>query len=704
MKANAVPLKPDRHAPSRRWLAVVAGVCVTLAVASATGAAPGPVAMTRNGAAAVMSRATDLGPVGSATPIELTVWLHLRDSAALDRTIAAQRSGKAAWLSSEQIDRLHAPAAAEASSVSAFLRSRGLTVTGIGAQNLYVKATGAAATVESAFDVQLHQYSYRGVTFRSSTSSPKLPEDIASLITSVGGLSNVVAKPMIAHPLAGGSRTNIAFQTDAEGLPMRWVPFSGAGAQGLFFSAQCFYPPTTETFSGDGATATYSGGVYGASINNTQQGTLPPCGYQPSDLQTAYALTTLYQAGLNGTGETVAIVDAYGSTTIVQDVATFSSAMGLPPASLKVIGTATGTPYSSNSNLAGWADETTLDVEWAHAVAPGAKIILVVAPSNSFDDLFTAIATASEQPGVVAISNSWGGDESLTDVPTRAAADSVLKLATAKGITVNFAAGDSGNEAINLGYEDVNYPASSPYATAVGGVSVALDSSKHVLFETAWGNNITQVAGTIADGSPVEDPPVSEGFIYGGGGGESNVYPLPSFQSSLTSWGSRRLVPDISWVADPYTGVEIIAALDAQGDEGIGVVGGTSVATPLFSALWSIAVQKAQGRLGQAAPLLYRLPPGAITDVTAPVSLTNVTGTLTDQNGPQKLTAPDLALPLQGLSSYVSALYNSPFSTSWFVLTFGTDSSLATGPGWDPATGLGTPNAPAFVDALGGYH
>lgn len=701
-KEQAVTLKPHGYAPSRRWLALVAGACLVAVVAGASSAAPGQMAMVLGRGAAVLRRATDLGPISSATPIDLTVWLQLRDSAALDRTIEAQRAGHAAWLSDEQIEKLHAPAAADAAAVSNFLKARGLSVMGIGPYNLFVKARGTAATVESAFGVQLHQYEYRGMIFRSSTSKPRLPDTIAPLIASVGGLSNFKAKPMIAHQLSTGAKTNIVFQTGGEGLPPHMIPLSGAVANGLFFSAQCFYPPTTETFSGDGATATYSGGVYGASINNTAVGSLPPCGYQPSDLQSAYNLSPLYKAGLDGTGETVAIVDAFGSTTIAQDITTFSEAMGLPAASLKVIGTPTASPYSSDSNLAGWAEETTLDVEWVHAVAPGAKIILVVAPSNSFDDLFTAILTAAHQPGVVAISNSWSGDESLTDVPTRKAGDSILTVAVAKGISVNFAAGDSGNEAINLGYEDVNYPASSPYATGVGGVSVALDPSKHILFQTAWGNNITQLAGTLADGSPPEDPPVNEGFLYGGGGGESNVYQLPSFQASLGSWGSRRLVPDISWVADPYTGVEVILTADAQGDQEIGVIGGTSVATPMFSALWSIAVQNARHLLGQAAPLLYSLPPGAITDITAPPSFANVTGRLTDEQGAQELTAGDLALPLQGQPSYVSALYNSPFSTSWFVLTFGMDSTLTVGPGWDPATGLGSPNGAAFVNALGG--
>jgi subtilase family serine protease len=372
--------------------------------------------------------------------------------------------------------------------------------------------------------------------------------------------------------------------------------------------------------------------------------------------------------------------------------------MGLPAAQLTIVGTPTESAFSGDAN-AGWADETTLDVEWVHAIAPGAKILLVVTPTNSFDDLFKGILTAAMTPGVVAISNSWSGYESGTDVPLRQAGDQILMLANARGKAVNFATGDEGNETYDLSYVDVNYPASSPYATAIGGVSVGLDANKNISFQSSWGNNITEIADTIALGSPPIDPPFNEGFVYGGGGGVSNVYPKPRFQSGLA--GQRRLLPDISWTADPYTGVEIIITGDAQGDQFISAIGGTSLATPMFSALWGIAAQRAHHPLGQAAPYLYRLPPGAITDVNAvATSADNVTGVLSDANGTFPQTSWDLALPLQGQATFFSALYNSPHSTRWFVLTFGTDSALQAGPGWDPATGLGTPNGWNFVQAF----
>ncbi len=668
---------------------------------SSLGALAQPGAVAAGGTPALIAHATDLGKVERSSPIAITVWLKLHDGAALETTLAAQHDGAAPFLSEDQIQARYAPAKADVAAVSGFLKSKGLTVTDVGPDNLFVRASGTAAVVQSAFGVELHQYNFRGSTFRATKTGPTLPDAIAPLVASVGGLSTLGEKPHVirAGSPAIGAKPNVVRPSDGEGMKRKPIPLKSAGADGLVFSAQCFYPPTAISFSGDGATAFYSGNVYGANINNTAAGTVAPCGYQPSDLHTAYNLTPLYRAGLDGTGETIAITDAYGSITIQNDLAVFSQVMGLPPAELKIIGTPTESGYSGDAN-SGWADETTLDVEWVHAIAPGAKILLVIAPSDNTDDLFKAIMKASSFPGVIAISNSWGLPESFSDVASRESGDQVLKLASAKGQAVNFGSGDSGNDTIDLGYVDVDYPASSPYATAVGGVSVGLNSNKQIDFQTSWGNNITELFDTIALGSPPIDPPLNEGFLGGGGGGTSNVYPLPPFQHSLG--GGRRLLPDISWVADPYTGVEIIETEDAAGDQSIEAIGGTSVAAPMFSALWGIATQRAGHPLGQAAPYLYNLPPGAIFDVLAtPTSPNNVSGVLIDSSGRQVQTPWDLALPLQGQPTFISALYNSPYSTRWFVLTFGTDSTLQAGPGWDPATGVGSPNGWNFVQAFG---
>ena len=129
------------------------------------------------------------------------------------------------------------------------------------------------------------------------------------------------------------------------------------------------------------------------------------------------------------------------------------------------------------------------------------------------------------------------------------------------------------------------------------------------------------------------------------------------------------------------------------------MIGGTSVACPMFSALWGIATQRAHRLLGQAAPRLYRLPSAAITDVVN-LSSRQTSRARSRRRRKYPIQAWELAAPLDNLPTFLSALYNSPFSTRWFVLNFGLDSTLQSGPGWDPATGLGTPNGWNFVHAF----
>jgi subtilase family serine protease len=666
----------------RKAIVLVSLLAAVPAFAAMPGARSGP----------KFSRATDMGATNAARLVTVTAWLRMHDGAALGQKLQTQQDPASAafqkWSDDASLDA-NAPTAAEAATVKGFLASSGLTVTGVGPHNLFVTASGTAAQVQAALNVQLHDFQVGSRTFFANTGKPSLPASVRPLVAFVGGLTDSRPKPMNVRPVEpNGTVTRAAL---------------AAHPDGLVFSAGCFRAPETVSFTSADADATYSGNRYGQDITNTAVGSIAPCGYQPSDIQSAYNLDKLYKAGLDGSGQTVAIVDAFGSTTIQRDVATFSAVMGLPPANLTVIGTPTESDFSGDAN-AGWADETTLDVEWVHAIAPRAKIVLVVAPNNSFDNLFAGIITAASVPGVTAISNSWSDVEIDTDPEFRAAVDDIFKSIAAKGISVHFSSGDSGDESVNLGFNNVDWPASSPWVTGIGGISLSLKKNKDIAFQTAWGNNITEIADTVALGSPPVDPVFNEGFDFGGGGGVSDVYAKPWFQRKLP--GERRRVPDISWLADPFTGVEIIITGDAAGDQFIDVIGGTSLSCPMFSGLWAIATQRAGHRLGQAAAHIYDLDDSAITDVKAVSSRNNVTGIIHDAGGDSPEVASDLAAPLQNLPSFYSALYNSPFSTRWFVLTFGTDSALKATDGYDLATGLGTPNGPEFVEAVAhhGHH
>jgi subtilase family serine protease len=637
-----------------------------------------------------IQKSQDLGPVDPSSVISVTAWLKLHNEAKLDKLVESQRQKGSPnyqkWITQDQFNSSFSPTAQEVKAVQNFLSAHGVTTLTVAENNFYVKVQGTVAAIEKAFNVQIDSYKLNGETHRSNKADPSVKNTAGALIAAVTGLDDYGFRPMVAYP------------SGPDGSPMKPIPLNSISPNGAFFESQCFRAPETDTFTGGGNTATYTGNRYGADITNGSLGHLPPCGYQPSELQTAYDMTPLYAAGWDGTGQTIVITDAFGDDTIRGDAEVFSQLYGLPdltPSNFQVL-RAPGAVHNPGKGKfggsAGWRDEITLDVEWVHAIAPGANIILVIGPNNG-SDLDEAINYAVVHHLGNTISNSWSSVEGFGNPAQHIRDNRILQAAAAQGIDVNFSSGDSGDFAAAVGFKTVGFPGSSPFATSIGGTSLALNPDNTMNFQTGWGNNLTRIVDTIALGSPPVVPPLNLGFQGGAGGGTSLTFAKPSFQNSLP--GTMRMVPDISMLADPFTGVEIIETFDGQ--LSVGVIGGTSLACPMFSAVMGIASQKAGHGLGQAAQLVYNLPAGAVTDVLAVSSPNNATGVI---NGTTIETADDLAAPLDGTTSYFSALYNSPFSTRWFVITFGTDSSLTTGPGWDNVTGVGTPDGLNFVNAL----
>jgi len=267
---------------------------------------------------------------------------------------------------------------------------------------------------------------------------------------------------------------------------------------------------------------------------------LGPDPLTPTQIISAYSLTST----TNGVGTTIAIVDAYDDPTIANDLATFSNNFQLPTANF--IKHKMATTISTNG---GWALEISLDVEWAHAIAPQATILLVEAKSNSLTDLLAAVNYATSYTGVVAVSMSWGGSEFSTEN----AYDSYFNNA---GITFFASSGDSGAGVI--------WPSSSPNVVSVGGTTLNLDSAGNLLSpETAW---------------------------RGSGGGVSAYEPKPGYQTSYGLTYARRAVPDVSYDADPNTGVYVYDSTPYQGLSGWWVVGGTSVGAPQWAAIQALGL------------------------------------------------------------------------------------------------------------------
>jgi subtilase family serine protease len=637
-----------------------------------------------------IKHAKDLGQADLGKMITATVWLKLHNENLLDRLVSDQYNKKSSnyhkWLSPADFNKTFSPTPQQVNAVENFLSAHGLSILEVAENNFYVKAQGTIADMEKTFHVSIHNFSFQGQTFRSNTADPSVGNSVGGQIAAVTGLDDFGFEPLYALP------------TDPDGAPLPMRPVS-VTPQGVFFEGQCFRGTQTQTFTNVAAntTAVYTGNRYGADIANDQLGHLAPCGYQPTELQTAYGFDPLYQAGLDGSGETIVIVDAYGSDTIAGDADVFSRIYGLPRITSEnfQIVKAPGLVNNPKGPARNWTIETTLDVEWAHAVAPGAKIALVTAVDRG--SLAEAVNLAVVRRLGNTISNSWSTIEGLGNPAQFNRIERILQQAAAQGIDVNFATGDAGDETGRIGFVSVDYPASSPFATGVGGTSLALDADNSIAFQTGWGNNATLIAQTAALSNVPVVPPVSFGFQGGGGGGASLTFAKPAFQADLT--GATRQVPDVAMLADPFTGAEIIITINGQ--LLVGAVGGTSLATPMFSGVMAIAAQKnGHAGLGQAASLLYHLAPSAVTDIVPFSSADNVTGTVTVNGTPTDFSAAQLAAPLGNTSSFFSALYNSPGDTRWYVLTFGTDSSLVVAPGWDNVTGVGTPNGAAFVNAL----
>jgi len=396
-----------------------------------------------------------------------------------------------------------------------------------------------------------------------------------------------------------------------------------------------------------------------------------PC-YDPAQIETAYNEKPLFAHGITGRGQTIVIVDAFGSPTIKSDLATFDAQFGLPaPPSFRIIQPAGPVgPYNA-STMSGWAGETTLDVEWSHTIAPGANILLVETPVAETEGVagFPQIVEAENYVvdhhlgGV--ISQSFGATE-----PTFPTQRSLLDLrsayinAYAHHVTVLAASGDAGatdysNAAGTLLYTfpAVDWPASDPLVTGVGGTQLSLNAAgQRTAPDRVWNDTYNTSLNEVFFGNPGPN-------ALAGGGGKSVVFSRPPYQDGVANVvGRSRGVPDISMSA-ACSG--LVDTYQSFGGEPAGwyVSCGTSEASPLFAGVVALTEQVAGHSLGLINPALYALKaehaPGLV-----PVTMGNNTVSFT-QNG-----------------------------------TLYTVHGYSASPGYSMAAGVGTVNAALFVPEL----
>ena len=389
--------------------------------------------------------------------------------------------------------------------------------------------------------------------------------------------------------------------------------------------------------------------ISGNSIAQLSAGSQGTTVYSPDQVRTSYGVNNL---SLDGTGQTIAIVDAYDNPSIYQSLDAFDAQFkatssgstldqlyGPAAAFLTVVnqrGDASSLPATDPVGLGNdnWEVETALDVEWVHAAAPGARIILVEADSQSLSDLMTAVTTAAQQPSVSVVSMSWGfaeGQEVLAQ--DEATYDSYFTTPVGhQGVTFVASSGDYG-AAVS------EYPAMSPNVVAVGGTSLSLNADNSYNSETGWG---------YTDGA--------SGTVIGSGGGLSQYESEPVYQQGVQSTG-RRTAPDVALVADPSTGVWIADTYNLASNP-FETVGGTSLSAPAWAGLIALANQS-------------RADAGL-----APLNTANTNETQ-------------------------QALYSLP-QTDYNVITSGSNGYSA-GAGYNLVTGLGTPVANLLVPDLAAW-
>jgi subtilase family serine protease len=675
--------------------AIVGAACVLMVSTSAgaaSSAAGGRTTIPGSHSSAV-AKAPVVSTVPGATSIDFEVALRLADPGGASAWALAVSDPASPqyrrYLTASQWEHRFSPTAGSVSRVRAWLTSQGFTVTGVTADRLTIDAQGTVGQIERAFDTTLNNYRVARKSVRLAATDLSVPTQLASVIDGVTGLDGNLATPDLT---TGSGPSTIPF------------PPGFRNAQ----PCSSYYGQKTDT------TDPAFGGGYAASLPYTI------CGYVPAQFQSAYGLSALYAAGDTGAGVTVAIVDAYASPSLLADAQHYYQ-LNDPKQPLASSQFSESVAHHFNltglCGASGWFGEQTLDVEAVHATAPGAHILYVGA-KNCAGGLFDSVQQVVDNHSADIITDSWGdtGGDLLDSSSVRQAFDNVLIMAAGTGIGVQFSSGDAGDNYAGLGLTTPDYPASSPWVTAVGGTALQIGAQGQRLGELGWSTSKSTLCTKVLVGATpgcttategTWQPPAPGAYLYGGGGGTSYNYPEPSYQQGVvpTALAARnqavtgianRVEPDVSMDADIQTGMLIGETQEFGGRAHYGQyrIGGTSVASPLFAGVMALADQMAGSPIGFANPTLYsvarRAVTGAFFDVVPGGRQANVRVDFLNSINAR-----------QGESETVRTFtYEEPETYCDGTGNCGTQNvALSTAPGFDSMTGIGTPG-PALDAAL----
>ncbi|MGI8459431.1 MAG: S53 family peptidase [Propionibacteriaceae bacterium] len=620
-------------------VAATAGALVSISLAGTPSADAATRRAVPNTAPTWVTKAHSMGRASARSTANFTVYLGPSGGTDALKAAVAKVSDPSSpsyrdYLTANRYHARYDASDASVAQVSRWLTGNKLKVTAVEAHHRYLTVRGSVAAVQKAFGVTINTYKHHGVTVQANNKPVTVPATLAGTISGVSGLDTTPRKvehnTTPAEPPAPGFRNA--------------RPCSASYGQ-LTAKYQADYKTKLPSFAGKH---------------------LPyaVCGYTGPQLRAAYENNST----LTGKGVTVALTDAYASPTIRKDVSAYAIRHG--------DGSYTKGQYSQVLPKAftgqaacgpqGWYGEQTLDVEAVHAMAPEAKIRYYASSSCYDDDFLTTLNKVVDDNVASIVSNSWSDLEANESVDNIVAYQQVFLQGAMQGIGFMFSSGDSGDNLASTGLKQVDYPGSDPYVTSVGGTADAIGADGKFNFQTGWGTQKYSLSKDGKSWSPV-------GYLYGAGGGSSNLFNRPSYQDGVVParFGSGRAVPDVGLDADPTTGF-LVGQTQTFSDGAYYAeyrIGGTSLASPLYAGMAALVNQQVGGRIGFLNPTIYsQYKTGVFTDIKgAPPQAGNVR--VDYANGEN---------PADGL------LYS--------IRTFDQDSSLTTVTGWDNVTGLGSPN------------
>ncbi|MBF9066528.1 S53 family peptidase [Streptacidiphilus fuscans] len=620
--------------------------------------------------------AASKGAVAAGTLTTATVYLQGQDPAALAAYAIAVSDPSSPeyghYLTAAEAKARFLATPSQVTAVQNWLTGAGLQI--VSSSDHQIDVRGEAAAIKRAFGTGLDRYSVKGRLLQAPTGSVTVPGDVAASVLGVDGLASQA--PSVRPTYVPDSKV---------------AKTTGASAKGGGLATTPTCSTSWDQKKADGAPRGYTDTTY-----------YDQCSFQPSQLRQAYGIT---KTGMTGKGATIAIVDAYGSSTMLADADQYATNHGDQPFRsgqyTEIVTPAQWNSEAACQGAAGWAPEESLDVEMSHGLAPDANVVYVGANSCNDNDLQAALSNIVDNHLADIVSNSWSGlmyssaagdGESPTSI---AAYEQIFEQGAAEGIGFDFSAGDCGDNSPGAAATGVNcdptttkaqagYPSSDPFVTDVGGSALAVSDPKgDYKFETDMGTLLSNLNSTGTGWNPLPGS-----FFFGGGGGTSDYFAQPYYQKGIvptalshtlmtgaTSATAQRVTPDVAMVGDLFTSVLVGFSDGSPYSEG--GYGGTSVSSPCWTAVQADAIQARGDRpLGFANPEIYdRFGTKDFHDIVNKTAL----------NGQPPLNA-----------VFDNGLQNGSLNAA--LVAFGRDYGLVATPGFSNATGVGSPTA-AYLES-----